>query len=314
MQRHHHHTDRPGMPGDPRSAVRGTRSRHEGFGPLDDLDPRRGGPGGGRRGGRGRGPWGPQGGGHPSDDADQGGWGRPGPEGFRPDRTGQEGGPGPRGGRGRGGFGPRGGGPFGPESGPFGPEGDPRMGGGFGRGRGRGPHRAPRGDVRTAVLLLLAESPMHGYQLMQTIAERTGGRWSPSPGAIYPTLSQLEDEGLVDTSKEGGRKLASLTDAGRAHVEEHRATWADPFPQAATDADENTVDLRTGLRDLTNPIRDLVRSGSDAQVREAATVLDEARRSLYRILAGDTGSTASGPAAADPAPEDPAPQQPAPQA
>src|SRR3954470_17314846 len=110
------------------------------------------------------------------------------------------------------------------------------------RGRGRPPYtegaggprphrrggrgRAPRGDVRTAVLLLLEEQPMHGYQLMQGIAERTGGAWTPSPGAVYPTINQLEDEGLVTVTAESGRKLVTLTDAGRAHLAEHRATWA----------------------------------------------------------------------------------------
>src|SRR3954451_11769773 len=74
---------------------------------------------------------------------------------------------------------------------------------------------APRGDVRSAVLLLLAEEPMHGYQLMQAIAERSGGRWPPSPGAIYPTISQLEDEGLVTVTADAGRKLVTLTDTGR---------------------------------------------------------------------------------------------------
>src|SRR4030081_1762446 len=92
---------------------------------------------------------------------------------------------------------------------------------GGGRTRGRHPHRgergrAQRGDVRTALLLLLAEQPMHGYQLMQTITERTSGAWQPSPGAIYPTLSQLEDECLIDTVAQGGRKLATLTNAGDA--------------------------------------------------------------------------------------------------
>ena len=75
--------------------------------------------------------------------------------------------------------------------------------------RGRG--RAQRGDVRAAVLLLLAQEPMHGYQMMHAIKERTDGTWRVSPGAIYPTIAQLEDEGLVRTESEGGRKLAVLT-------------------------------------------------------------------------------------------------------
>src|SRR3712207_1226108 len=95
------------------------------------------------------------------------------------------------------------------------------------RGRRRG--RVPRGDVRAAVLLLLAEEPMHGYQLMQAIADRTGGRWQPSPGAIYPTISQLEDEGLVTVTAESGRKLVALTDDGREHLDARRETWTDPF-------------------------------------------------------------------------------------
>src|SRR4051812_2530440 len=104
---------------------------------------------------------------------------------------------------------PRGGRPLPPE----GPGGRRHRG-----GRGR----APRGDVRAATLLLLAEQPMHGYQLMQAIAERSGGRWAPSPGAIYPTISQLEDEGLVTVTADAGRKLVTLTDAGREQVESFR--------------------------------------------------------------------------------------------
>src|SRR5438270_5620152 len=101
-------------------------------------------------------------------------------------------------------------------------------------GRPRGPHhggrgRAMRGDVRTAVLQLLAEEPMHGYQLMQAIAERSGGRWTPSPGAIYPTINQLEDEGLVVVTADAGRKLVTLTDAGREHIEARRESASDPF-------------------------------------------------------------------------------------
>src|SRR3978361_201908 len=105
----------------------------------------------------------------------------------------------------------------------------PREGAPPGHHRGGGRGRAPRGDVRAAVLLLLAEEPMHGYQLMQAIAERSGGRWAPSPGAIYPTISQLEDEGLVTVTADAGRKLVTLTDAGREHLAARTEASADPF-------------------------------------------------------------------------------------
>jgi DNA-binding PadR family transcriptional regulator len=115
-----------------------------------------------------------------------------------------------------------------------------------------------RGDVRTAVLLLLAEEPMHGYQLMQTIGERTNGRWAPSPGAIYPTLSQLEDEGLVVVQKDGGRKLASLTETGTTLVSEQKGSWNSPFGDQ--DQEAEIPDLRVALHDLGGAIREVQRS------------------------------------------------------
>lgn len=170
--------------------------------------------------------------------------------------------------------------------------GGPRMGegmpmhrgrGGRGPGRGTGRGRAPRGDVRTAVLILLGEEPMHGYQLMQAIADRSGGRWTPSPGAIYPTINQLEDEGLVTVTADAGRKLVTLTDAGRQYVEERRETSVDPFAGFANA--EPASDLRGLLEELHSATRQVARSGSDEQRTEAAKILTEARRSIYLLLA-----------------------------
>jgi DNA-binding PadR family transcriptional regulator len=149
------------------------------------------------------------------------------------------------------------------------------------RGGGRG--RVPRGDVRTAVLLLLAEQPMHGYQLMQAIAERSGGTWTPSPGAIYPTLNQLEDEGLVTVTADAGRKLATLSETGTAHVAAGRGTWPDPF--AGRGPATPGTDLRALLEQLHGAAREVARTGSEAQVAAAARVLADARRSLYLLLA-----------------------------
>jgi DNA-binding PadR family transcriptional regulator len=140
------------------------------------------------------------------------------------------------------------------------------------------------------VLLLLADGPMHGYQLMQEIAERSGGRWTPSPGAIYPTISQLEDEGLVTVTADAGRKLAALTDAGREHISARRETWPDPFAGHGTS--RAGTDLRGLLEQLHGAARQVARTGTDAQQTAAARVLDDARRSLYLLLA-------DGPAASD---------------
>jgi DNA-binding PadR family transcriptional regulator len=143
--------------------------------------------------------------------------------------------------------------------------------------------------VRTAILLVLADEPMHGYQIMQAISDRTGGAWRPSPGAVYPTIAQLEDEGLVTTQEEGGRRLVTLTSEGRTYVEERSAQRGDPF---AGFADRPAgPDLRDPLRELHTAARQIASSGSVAQVEAAAQVLAGARRSLYLILAGEVEDT-----------------------
>jgi DNA-binding PadR family transcriptional regulator len=131
--------------------------------------------------------------------------------------------------------------------------------------------------------MLLAEEPMHGYQLMQAIADRSGGRWTPSPGAIYPTINQLEDEGLVTVTAEAGRKLVTLSDSGREYVEGRRETAADPFAGFA--GAEAATDLRGLLEELHSATRQVARSASEEQRAAAAKILAEARRSLYLLLA-----------------------------
>ena len=170
----------------------------------------------------------------------------------------------------------RGGGREGRRGGPGGP------GAPFGRGRGR----AQRGDVRTAILLLLADRPMHGYQIMQAMSDRTGGAWHPSPGAIYPTIAQLEDEGLVTTKEEGGRRLVTLTDEGRTYLEERSARLGDPFADFAGAADR--PDLRDPMHQLVAAVRQIEVGGSATQLEAASQVLAQARRSLYLILAGES--------------------------
>jgi DNA-binding PadR family transcriptional regulator len=167
---------------------------------------------------------------------------------------------------------------FGP--GPFGP-------GGFGPG-GRG-KRARRGDVRAAVLLLLDEEPRNGYQLMQELEERSGGVWRPSPGSIYPALSQLEDEGLVRSDETAGRRAFQLTDEGRAYVESNREALGVPWEEVGGDVPEGLFELRKLMMQLGMATMQVAQAGNEAQTAEARKVLEDARRSLYRILAGDAG-------------------------
>ncbi|MFC6237391.1 PadR family transcriptional regulator [Longivirga aurantiaca] len=177
--------------------------------------------------------------------------------------------------------------PGGPGFGPgFGPRGGQRGGGRRGPGRGR----APRGDVRAAVLVLLAEEPMHGYQLMQAISDRSGGRWTPSPGAIYPAIAQLEDEGLVLVTADSGRKVAALTDAGREAVAAAETT--DPF--GSFDAEPAGPDLRALVEGIAGATRQVFRTGSPAQIEAAAAILADTRRALYLLLADGPEAAAQG--------------------
>jgi DNA-binding PadR family transcriptional regulator len=183
------------------------------------------------------------------------------------------------GGHGRGAWGR--GGPFGPGPGgaffPFGPGGP--------RGGGRRGGRARRGDVRTAALLLLAEEPRNGYQIMQALEERSGGAWRPSPGSVYPALQQLEDEGLITTSEQDGRKLYELTDAGRTVVAERGESAPAPWDELAGDVSQETWELLKAAREAGSALFQVLQTGSEAQRREAQRIVAGTRRDLYRLLA-----------------------------
>ena len=162
--------------------------------------------------------------------------------------------------------------------------------------RARAP-RARRGDVRVAILAVLADGPLNGYQVIQEIADRTAANWRPSPGSVYPTISQLEDEGLVEGDDERGRRTLRLSDAGREFLADHESEvdglWA-PFAEGAdsADEDESGVDfasLKPELGRVMNAVWQIITTGTDDQRRAAVGVLVEARRALYQILADHPG-------------------------
>jgi len=191
--------------------------------------------------------------------------------------------------------------------GPGGRGGHGRGPGGPGRGPGGRGSRAGRGDIRGAVLLLLSEQPMHGYQLIQEITERSGGRWSPSPGAIYPALNLLEDEGLIVITADSGRKLASLTPEGVSHVEQHREDLVAPWDRATGQAAHPARALREAMESLGGAAHQIARTGTPAQTAQALRTLEQARRELYLVLAGETVHPSEEPAAdgsSTPTPQD----------
>ena len=151
-----------------------------------------------------------------------------------------------------------------------------------GRGYGRGRHRVRRGDVRSAVLALLDDRPMHGYEVITELEERTGGRWRPSAGSIYPTLQLLEDEKLVTAEEVEGRKVYSLTEAGQEAAPD-RTDEARPWEEG--DEDSPRFEARRELFRLIGAAKQLGRADDDEQLTKAAEILKKARRELYGILA-----------------------------
>ncbi|MCJ1707899.1 PadR family transcriptional regulator [Microbacterium sp. VKM Ac-2923] len=145
--------------------------------------------------------------------------------------------------------------------------------------------RMNKGDVRSAVLSLLIEQPMHGYQIIREIEERSGGSWKPSPGSVYPTLQLLTDEGLVQAEESGGRKTYSLTAEGRAAAGDETTERSAPWESATSrDSGRMTALPKAGV-ELAQAAAQVARTGDKEQVQQAVEILDEARRKLYSILA-----------------------------
>ena len=168
----------------------------------------------------------------------------------------------------------------------------PWLAGLFGLAQGeqqRGP-RVRRGDVRAAILDVLATEPMNGYQVIQQIAERSQGAWRPSPGSVYPTIQQLEDEGLITADEPAGRRTLRLTAEGEdyvaGHPEELAAVWerfqrpSDPF-----DIVSEFAAMRPELGQLMAAVWQIITSGTDQQRRDAVAILSDTRRRLYGLLA-----------------------------
>ncbi|WP_199254382.1 PadR family transcriptional regulator [Mycolicibacterium mengxianglii] len=175
--------------------------------------------------------------------------------------------------------------------------GGPGFGGpgfGFGPGpfAGRGGHRGPgrggrgrRGDVRAAILTLLTERPMHGYEMIQEIASRTDGLWKPSPGSVYPTLQLLVDEGLiVATESEGSKKLFDLTEDGQAAAAKVETA---PWDVITEGADPAQMNLRAATGQLFGAVAQSAHAASEEQQQRIIEIVNNARREIYQILGED---------------------------
>jgi DNA-binding PadR family transcriptional regulator len=169
-------------------------------------------------------------------------------------------------GRGRGGPGPRGHGGHGPH--------------------GHGPwSRARRGNVRAAILSVLAEEPMHGYQIMQQLEERSGGMWRPSPGSVYPTLQLLEDQGFIKGEEVEGRRVFALTEAGKTEAEASKERHGAPWESSEHGDQGPRFKLRKAVFQIGAAVKQIGTTGSSEQVDATLKILAETRKRIYALLA-----------------------------
>lgn len=155
-----------------------------------------------------------------------------------------------------------------------------------GRQGQRGP-RARRGDVRGAILDVLSAGPLNGYQIIQQIKERTEGAWRPSPGSVYPTMQQLEDEGLIEPDDPSSGKAVCLTDAGQAYVTDHREELAAIWSPFRPEHDEARSTIGPEVGKFMQAFGQVMAVGTEAQKERAVQTLVEARKGLYKILADE---------------------------
>jgi DNA-binding PadR family transcriptional regulator len=162
---------------------------------------------------------------------------------------------------------------------------------GFGPWGGRGPWAAPRGprrergDVRAAILLLLAEQPRHGYEILTEIADRSDGRWEPSPGSIYPVLKRLARDGLVGPERENGKRVFTLTEEGRRVVAEESAGWGEPWLREEDPAAEASMELFDEGKQLGAAVWQVSQGNNPEQIQATKAILAEARKRIYGVLA-----------------------------
>lgn len=161
---------------------------------------------------------------------------------------------------------------------PFGPG----AWGSFGRRHGG---RMRRGGMQTAILALLAEQPMHGYQIIQELGNRSGGAWTPGAGSVYPTLEQLEAQGLITGVQQDDKRVYTITDKGRELAEEHRAHGRGAPWDEAAEAPGPHAELGKSVFALMSAVQQVGKTGTDEQVAKVVELVDGVRKQVYLILA-----------------------------
>ncbi len=153
--------------------------------------------------------------------------------------------------------------------------------------------KAGRGDIQAMILDVLQSKPMHGYEIIRYLEDRSQGVWRPSPGSIYPTLQMLVDQGLIEAEEDKGKKIYSLTEAGK-----QKAKSQDPqdMPwERGNRAPERIMQLRMIGMQFMKTMKQIIRHGSDQQFDAAREVVEKSLKDLCDIADGSDASETGKP-------------------
>jgi DNA-binding PadR family transcriptional regulator len=141
-----------------------------------------------------------------------------------------------------------------------------------------------RGDIRVALLRALQAGPAHGYEIIRRLEEGSGGMWRPSAGSVYPTLQLLEEQGLLSSHEDSGKRVYELTDSGRAEAESAAGAERD-FPWESEEGLTGYRALRQAVSQLVLATKQVQVAGEPELVERAAAIVKETRQKLYQLLA-----------------------------
>lgn len=146
-----------------------------------------------------------------------------------------------------------------------------------------GTHHAKRGDISPIILSVLTEKPMHGYEIMQILEDKSHGMWRPSPGSVYPTLQLLEEQDFVKSQDKEGKKIYSITEKGRKEAKEK--VTAGPWEWSKADV-EKMVGLKAVGKDIFKSIHQIVKTGNSDEIEKTTKILQETADKLVKVVAG----------------------------
>jgi DNA-binding PadR family transcriptional regulator len=141
-----------------------------------------------------------------------------------------------------------------------------------------------RGDIRVALLGALQSGPAHGYEIIGRLEEGSGGLWRPSAGSVYPTLQLLEEQGLLSSHEDSGKRIYELTETGRAEAASGAGSERG-FPWESEEGLTGHRALRSALSQLILATKQVQVAGEPELVERAAAIVKEARQKLYQLLA-----------------------------